>query len=807
MEKAGDDSMKEYHEICKISDDESVVIVRKTQPPQDETIKTNFNFIVKITNGPENEDIEMWKHFVSLDNGSALCGHCSKIFNTRRPNAMAKLITHLKENHDRHTEPLVMKAMKTYNKPTAPCVVSNVKKVYVKKPVDAIRQPTANVQNAVPFTTVYSTPSTSKQMNIQDTQQIPKTLWKHYVYIDNNAKCGYCGISISLKQSPDVLKKLVDHLLSRHKVTIDREIIDGYMKSIMPSEHLVSSPSPIKIAKVEIIETNPKVKMENELLIPSNEPQTIEIINNDTLLNTPIIIQIADDEVQQLSMLPSSLDLELPTIPNWDGLLNHEIIVKLIVKNFYNLSIINDPNFEAFTTKLDPKYRLMANALSLENHHLGKLYDKLRKELYEKKLASVSAVTLTVEEYKLSDGRVFMDFIAHFIDDKCILQTHTLECVQVPDPGDQSGLFLTVAINKILAEWMIKEKLVTVVLKPGQNLDNINEISCFSSAMETTIMKIFNEIPSILDTIRQVATIFRNHETAGIDFKNIQEVLNPALPQITLDDNSNWITTCKMLMQFYENKEALGNYQPLFFVPELINSEWNILEHVNRICEMFYQIHMDMCDIKYALLSKVIFYIDCINDLINEYTNSTFVPSEVTQIISVMSTEMCNYKLTNLHLESSLLDPRFKKTIFRNEKNFQVAYDSVCKITDSIVMQTDCEEEIINLPTDNKSIWYNWDTQFVETHMNEKREKGKAELDKYLKEPLLSRNSDPLQWWKSREAFYPRLFQIMLNRMCIVANSIPASRLVNESEIKKIKRRQYISKAYRKYSFIHGNIS
>lgn len=787
-------------EIYKINDDESIVVMRRGQT--DETSQSNFNYIVKIKNGSNIENIEMWKHFVSLDNGSALCGHCSKIFNTKKTNSMTKLIHHLKDNHDRHTEPVVMKAMKTYNKSATSeskhKQLRNVKKSYSRKSLNLdvnIRQPMTTVHNS-PFTTIHTAyPSSSSQINIQDaTQQIPKTLWKHYVYIDNNAKCGYCGISISLKQNPEVFKKLVDHLLSRHKVTIDREIIDEYMKSIMPNEPIAP---PLKIAKVNSLQTEFKIEFENELaIIPSNEIQNDNQIINDTIIIDSEIV----DQTQS-----SIMDVELPIIENWDGQFNHEIVVRMIIKNYYNLTIINDSNFDTFISNIDPKYKLMANITSLESHHLNKLHEKLKKELQDK-FINISAITLTVEEFGLNDGRTFIDFKAHFIDEKCLLQSNTLECMQAPESCNKMGL--SNGIKKTLAEWQIAEKLVTVVLRPDKlGKSNDNDIICFSYVLETIVKRALNEISTIVETIRQVASIFRTHETAGIDFKNIQNIVNPALPSIIVDDHTNWISTYYMLVRFLENKEALENYQPLFFVPELINSEWIILEHVCNICEIFEQIIKDMSDGKYVMLSKVIFYIDCISNFTNMYssTNSTFLPSEITQIISIITNEIINYKLTNLHLESSLLDPRFKKSIFSNYKHFQVAYESVCKIANNIVMPT--EEELVEHPTNKKSLWYLWDLKFAETQVNENKEKGKNELDKYLREPLLSRASDPLQWWKSREAFYPRLYQIMLNRMCIVANTVPANRLISESEIKLIKRRKNITKAIRKYVFINGNIS
>ena len=48
------------------------------------------------------------------------------------------------------------------------------------------------------------------------------------------------------------------------------------------------------------------------------------------------------------------------------------------------------------------------------------------------------------------------------------------------------------------------------------------------------------------------------------------------------------------------------------------------------------------------------------------------------------------------------------------------------------------------------------------------------EIKSYLEEPIIPRTEDPLSWWESKASLYPRLANVMLRKLCIVATSVPS---------------------------------
>lgn len=68
-----------------------------------------------------------------------------------------------------------------------------------------------------------------------------------------------------------------------------------------------------------------------------------------------------------------------------------------------------------------------------------------------------------------------------------------------------------------------------------------------------------------------------------------------------------------------------------------------------------------------------------------------------------------------------------------------------------------------------------------------------VELDRYLSEPLLERNSDPLKWWSNRKNIYPNLYEMMLLRLCVPSTAVPSERTFSKAEYTISERRSRLS--------------
>uniref|UniRef100_A0A8D8VZ86 Zinc finger BED domain-containing protein 1 n=1 Tax=Cacopsylla melanoneura TaxID=428564 RepID=A0A8D8VZ86_9HEMI len=82
-----------------------------------------------------------------------------------------------------------------------------------------------------------------------------------------------------------------------------------------------------------------------------------------------------------------------------------------------------------------------------------------------------------------------------------------------------------------------------------------------------------------------------------------------------------------------------------------------------------------------------------------------------------------------------------------------------------------------------------------------------TEIDRYIAEPLLQRDEDPLKWWEQCKTVYPTLYELMLKRMCLQATSVPSERVFSKSgEILNAKRSRLTNSRFSQIVFLNCNL-
>jgi len=81
------------------------------------------------------------------------------------------------------------------------------------------------------------------------------------------------------------------------------------------------------------------------------------------------------------------------------------------------------------------------------------------------------------------------------------------------------------------------------------------------------------------------------------------------------------------------------------------------------------------------------------------------------------------------------------------------------------------------------------------------------EIDKYLSENLLNHQEDLLKWWSDRQKLYPRLYEMVLRRICVPATSVPSERVFSKAGlVLNAKRPRLTTDKVEKILFIQSNI-
>lgn len=182
-----------------------------------------------------------------------------------------------------------------------------------------------------------------------------------------------------------------------------------------------------------------------------------------------------------------------------------------------------------------------------------------------------------------------------------------------------------------------------------------------------------------------------------------------------------------------------------------------------------------------------------------ERGNENFEIPEIGNFFVTLSNEIDtrfprnSYESNPMYTEATLLDPRFKRHGFQSVNTYQEAKKSIIARGQSIIRQQQRPtENTSSLETPSRSsgtanstsIWYKFDSQVKEiVQRSDPCARIIVELDKYsyLNEPLHPRTEDPLEWWSLNKNVYPILFEIMKQRFCIQATSVPSERIFSKA--------------------------
>lgn len=210
-------------------------------------------------------------------------------------------------------------------------------------------------------------------------------------------------------------------------------------------------------------------------------------------------------------------------------------------------------------------------------------------------------------------------------------------------------------------------------------------------------------------------------------------------------------------------------------------------------------------------------FLGAVNRHLEKYLQDETLNVECKNLVNSLKTQMStrfkNIEDNELVCQATFLDPRFKKYGFLRESKFEATYNTLrnklAAVNIHVPLQTETNAKRQCHDSNNfTSLWGDFDTK-VEQMLakNNPTAAGIIEMDKYLQEPFIGRLEDPLVWWQQKKDIYPRLYQMVLKRLCILATSVPCERLFSKAgQILCEKRSRLGATKVSQILFLNGNL-
>ncbi|KAF0704333.1 zinc finger BED domain-containing protein 1-like, partial [Aphis craccivora] len=168
---------------------------------------------------------------------------------------------------------------------------------------------------------------------------------------------------------------------------------------------------------------------------------------------------------------------------------------------------------------------------------------------------------------------------------------------------------------------------------------------------------------------------------------------------------------------------------------------------------------------------------------VSKFVNNNTMHIVIQEMVKTMSEELFkrfgDIQDNHLVTQAALLDPRLKKHVFSNSTK--------CANAISFLWT---KVQIVNLIGGTSA-----------------SVAGIIEVDKYLNEPLISRHENPLAWWVERKKVYPRTYELIKRRLCIIATSMPCERVFSRAgQVVTEKRNRLATNKISQILFLNHNI-
>lgn len=501
-------------------------------------------------------------------------------------------------------------------------------------------------------------------------------------------------------------------------------------------------------------------------------------------------------------------------------------VVKMVAKGHHALRIVEEKEMRKLIELVShcPGYQLPSRKTLSENL-MSRVHEELTVEV-KKKVQAVSALSLSTDGWTSRNNESYIAIVAHFIDEDTKLQSALLGCINYNERHTSQNL--CDFMKSVMAEWQISHKVAAIISDNAANilsavrLGEWRSIACFAHSLNLVVQQATTEITDVITQVKNIVEYFHRSTQGQKKLTATQQQMNLPVLKLKQDVKTRWNSTFDMLQRIVQVKDAVIATVALQRSDLSIKEQdWEIIEGVLPLLKPFYEITVEISAEKNVTLSKVIVFCNLLKSFLQRHaSNNEKVVAVQSALKKGMEDRFKDIENNILYAECTILDPRFRQRVFKNQRACEVALQGLRhKIGRVQLIQQDIPEPVPN-PSEisassssgnlnkEESIWDEYDKEINKIiRPDNQSAAGIRELDKYLNEEYLDRKKDPLQWWHDRRQLYPHVYAFTLRRFCIVATSVPCERVFSATGQILNERRTLLSTSkVSKLIFLHNNM-
>ncbi|KAJ8966354.1 hypothetical protein NQ317_017007 [Molorchus minor] len=387
----------------------------------------------------------------------------------------------------------------------------------------------------------------------------------------------------------------------------------------------------------------------------------------------------------------------------------HNELVKLLVKNYLPLQLVDSEYFCSFVRKLNNSYQVPSRK-TISNTLLPQLHNMAQQNV-RNSLENIKACCLTTDGWTSCANKSFIGITAHYITKDNKMQSSLLDCYEYSDRHTAENL--CTELKRISREWNVHDKIIAVASDNASNivaaikLTGWKHVPCFAHTLNLIVQSALeiNSIAQMQQKIKKIVTFFKHSPQACGKLTAMQLQLGKTVLSLKQDCVTRWNSTFDMFNRVLEVKESLMSVIAINY-PENLNINNNDIIIIQGICDvlkLFKDVTEEMSSEKQVTASKVILLIKELGQKLLENLTRRFNLIEENKI----------------YAEATFLDPRFKRHGFSKDSAFETIKQSIiAQATAIIILEQEkedsaaevvCETRINDSDNTKISIWKDFD--------------------------------------------------------------------------------------------------
>ena len=468
------------------------------------------------------------------------------------------------------------------------------------------------------------------------------------------------------------------------------------------------------------------------------------------------------------------------------------------------LSVVENEGFVKFVNELDLRYQLPSPS-TVTRSLLPKKYKKI-KDALKCELMQVKHVALTTDLWTSNQTLSYLTLTCHYINQEMRLCSKVLETLYMQK--DHTAPNLAEELKKIAEEWEITEKNCCIItdnaanIVAAVNLLGWHHLPCFAHTLNLIVqdsLKAVDGLPSLKQKCKDIVSYFHRSSKATEKLLSIQSQSHTTARAVKLkqDVETRWNSTFYMMERLLELQEAVTTALCLSGRNDLCltKSEFDSIKQIVSVLKSFEKATREMSSESFVSLSKIIPLVHLLQGSLGGTATLAGNQSQSPEVrLKAELKRQLKRRFSQVESHhtlsaSTILDPRFKKIAFSSADSAERTIERISGEVCNVILNDTDESTPASTTGQNteesvheSDLWGTFDKKVAEASMHRTNSVESAvEIRQYIQEKNLSRQEDPLEWWKQQASGYPHLCQLFKKYLCIPATSVPSKRAFSKA--------------------------